>query len=68
MKKIKVIPNKIMPTRLPIWPTCVVYLLMDKFNAVGWVWGAVGVLWLIVWIVAIARLLNEQEIDLDKGL
>lgn len=64
MPKNKVIKMNNLPTRLPFVATLVYYLVLDRFNAPGWVWGAVGVLMLLVWILAIVNLMREEDVDL----
>lgn len=50
--------------KLPVLGTAVVYLLLDKFNSPEWVWGAIGILLLIAWIVAIALIYKMDGIDI----
>jgi len=64
MQKKNVLANNSLPTRLPIQFTAIVYLLLDKFQAVEWVWGAAGVFVVLLWIGAIIAMSNEEHIDL----
>lgn len=52
MKRHKVVSNKNLPMRLPIFPTITLWLLLDRLDAAVWVWSVVGTLWVILWIVA----------------
>jgi hypothetical protein len=45
--KRKVIHKKNLPVHLPLSLTIALYLLLDRSNAPGWVWGALGVLLLL---------------------
>jgi len=63
---IKVIARKNTPTGLPIFTTVVIYLMLDKFHAAPWVWGAVGTLLIIIWIAAIIRICTEKSVDIFK--
>lgn len=64
MKKHKVFDRKQLPAHLPLLSTMVAYLMLDKFNAVGWVWGCVGTVYAILWLGSIISLLTEEPIDL----
>lgn len=63
MKKSKVISYKNLPARLPWLSTAVAYLFLDKFNAVGWVWGMVITLFSILWILCIAGKCLQTSVD-----
>ena len=52
MKK-KVLDRKYLSPVLPVTNTAVVYLLLDKFNAPDLVWGIMGTLYLILWVLTI---------------
>lgn len=68
MKKRKVIDAQNLPMRCPLVGSLVLYLVLDKFDAPGWAWGAVGLLMLILWIAWIADTLNNEKVDLlNKG-
>jgi hypothetical protein len=62
MKK-RVISYKNLPSRIPVYQAMVAYLMMDKFNAAGWVWGVVGTIFTIVIISSIIGLFNQIEVD-----
>ncbi len=66
MKRSKVISYKNLPARPPFVFTAVVCLMLDRAHAVGWVWGASGVLVLFVWAAYIHGLLTEELVDLFK--
>jgi hypothetical protein len=38
-------------------------LLMDRLNAPGWVWGAVGLFYALIFIVAIVASFTQVQID-----
>jgi len=60
-----VIKRSNLPIRLPIFPTAVAFLLLDRFHAVGWVWGAVGTVFLLAWIGIFVAWVKEDEVELD---
>jgi hypothetical protein len=62
----KVLHRSHLPSKLPLGITCVAYLMLDKFNAVGWVWGAVGLLFALIWIAAIVAVVNEESVKLKE--
>jgi hypothetical protein len=53
-----------LPTKLPIGSTAIAWLLLDRFKAPGWVWGAVGVIWLAIWAAAICQIWVEDRVDI----
>jgi len=75
MESKKVISKKNLPTRSPIMATVVYVLAMDYWNAPQWLWGAVGLLLVFIWIAWIVLFFNQDEIDVmskwntraDKG-
>jgi len=64
MKKQKVIATKNFGARSPILMTAVAYLFLDKFNAVGWVWGVVATLFVILWIGYFVTLATSDPVDI----
>lgn len=64
MKKRNVISRKNLPTSSPVTFMAVLYLLLDKFNAPGWVWGAVGLLMLFIFIAWITSMVTDNQIDI----
>lgn len=63
MESKKVISKKNLPTRSPILATVVYVLAMDYWNAPQWLWGAVGLLLIFIWIAWIVSFFNQDEID-----
>lgn len=55
-----VLPWNALPTNLPVQTTALAGLLLDRFSAPGWVWGVVGTLMALVWIVAVVRLCTDR--------
>lgn len=64
MKKKKVIDRNELPARYPVVTTIVAFLALDYWKAPQWVWGAVGVLFLIIWIACIIAIYNQEEIEI----
>jgi hypothetical protein len=60
----RVIKYRNLPTKLPIGSTAVVWLLLDRFQAPGWVWGAVGVICLATWAAVIYQIWIEDGVDI----
>ena len=56
-----------MPSRLPIYQSLVCWLSLEHWTAPQWLYGAMGVLFLILWGAAIYGLATEEEIDLLKN-
>ncbi len=61
----KVISFNQLPTRLPVGWSCLIYLMMDKFQAGALAWGIVGTLMAIVWIVSITVICKEERVKLN---
>jgi hypothetical protein len=66
MKHLRVIPGENLPTRLPVHVTVLYGLLLDRFDAVGWVWGAVGTAFVFVWAIAIYGICHEESTKLAE--
>jgi hypothetical protein len=66
MKRPKVIKLNQLPARLPFIPTIAWGLLLDRFHAPGWLWGAIGVLFLVFWIIAIIAMCIQDPIKLKE--
>jgi len=56
----KVIIRQQLPTNLPIWPSVVCWLLLDRLQPASWVWGSVITVLVIFWIAAIVHLFREK--------
>ncbi len=59
----RVIKNANLPARLPVGSTIAVGLLLDRLHAHEWVWGAVGLLFAIMWIGSIYQMATEVQTD-----
>lgn len=58
--------NLVMP--LPLNITLWAWLLMDRFNAPGWVWGVVGTFLFLFWLVGIIALFASETVDISEFL
>ena len=65
--KTKVVANKNLPVPMPLQFSLICYLLLDKFQAAGWAWGAVGVILALLWIVYFIAIFSTEQVDLFKG-
>ena len=52
------------PVKLPFFQTITIYLLLDKLDAAGWIWGVVGTIVVLWWILAIVALITSSETDI----
>ncbi len=59
----QVIAWKVLPSRLPIWPTIVVVLAMDHWKAPLWLWGSVVTVLAVIWLAATYGLRHEEDVD-----
>jgi hypothetical protein len=55
--KFKKIHVKYLPPRLPVQSTALWWLVLDHFQAPGWLWGGMGAMFIVVWIGSIYSLL-----------
>jgi hypothetical protein len=53
-----------LPMRPPLWITVMLWLLLDRVHASAFVWGVVGVLVLLAWIVWIYDMSTREDVDL----
>lgn len=67
MKSKKVISHKNMPARLPIFQTITTLLALEHWNAPQWLWGAIGLFYLIVWCIGIYLVCTQEEIEIIKN-
>ncbi len=64
MNNKKVISNKQLPSKLPLWPTLICWLFLDHFNMPGWIWGALGILFLFFWFISIYLLFKQEQTEI----
>ena len=62
-QKKRVIAPSSLPTKIPLWPTIVLYLLLEHQQASGVVQGVVYTLLAIWWVVAIYNSNREETRD-----
>lgn len=63
----KVLANNNLPTSLPIWSTITCWLALEHWNAPQWLYGALGLFFLIAWVVCIVGVVTEEKVDLLKN-
>ena len=63
----KVLANNNLPTRLPLWSTITCWLALEHWNAPQWLYGTMGLFFLIGWIACIVGLVTEEKVDLLKN-
>ncbi len=65
--KHKVISWKNLPTRLPVWPSIIIWLLMDRVHPPEWLVGVGYTIMVLIWIMAIVSMVTETKVDIfDK--
>lgn len=64
MKKIKTIKRGNLPTRLPVSLTLITYMGLDTYKAPGWIWGALGIVFLLLWVISIYAICIEKQVDI----
>lgn len=63
MKTQKVLSNKMLPVNLPIYQTLTTGIALDYWNAPEWLWGALILFFIIIWVLVINRIFTEEKID-----
>lgn len=66
MKEQMVVGHDYLPSRLPFVGTCVVWLMLDRLHAIGWVRGAVWAIVGIWWVLVLVRVFAIQELTPPK--
>jgi hypothetical protein len=61
----KVISHKNCKPKFPVFQTITAWIALDYWNAPGWVWGAVGLLFLMVWTYVIAEIVKHDHEEVD---
>ena len=64
--KNRVIAFKNLPSRPPIVLTAVTWLLLDRFKAPGWMFGAAGVVMLLLSVAVVVGCSTEEKVDIFK--
>jgi hypothetical protein len=65
MKEKKVISYRNIPRRPPINITLIAALVCKVFEAPGWLWGGMGAIVLLFWLIYVAKVATEKEISVD---
>jgi hypothetical protein len=66
MKSRKVLSRKNIPSKLPIWNSLTCWLSLEYFKAPQWLYGAMGVLFVIIWTYCILYILTEKQTELPN--
>jgi hypothetical protein len=56
-----VLPWAVMPAQWPVQTTALAYLLLDRWSAAGWVWGVVGTVLALFWVLAVVRMYTDKQ-------
>ena len=62
----KVVSYKNLPSMLPFRDTAIAWLMLDRFHAPGWAWGAVGALGILVWAACLFGCARQETVDIFK--
>jgi hypothetical protein len=62
----KVIKRNQLQATLPTTATISMFLLLDRFHAPGWLWGAMGLLFAIFWVGAIYAMCVQEAVQLKE--
>jgi len=67
MKKLKKIARQNIPHNFPVVSTTVAWLLLDRLDASGIVWGIVGTVFAILWVLVLLDIVWSDSVDLLGG-
>lgn len=62
MSKTRKLPSRLMPTKLPLYPSIITWMALDYYHSPDWAYGALGVLFALIWGSAIYSMATEEEI------
>jgi hypothetical protein len=65
MPQFKVVHRKNLPASLPIFPTMTFWLILDRLHAPQWLWGVIGTILVLVWILRVIAILHTEMVELD---
>lgn len=62
MKRKQPVVNRVeLPTRSPTIHGAVLYLLLDRFDAAGWVWGVAGTLYVLLVVASVIQIFFREK-------
>lgn len=64
MSKRKVVPYKNMPMNMPLWPSTTMWLMLDRLNAPGWLWGVCGTCLAVAWLCWVIDVCTRDPLDI----
>ena len=67
MKRYKKIARQNIPHNFPLVSTTVAWLLLDRLDASGIVWGIVGTVFAILWVLVLLDIVWSDSVDLLGG-
>lgn len=57
-----------LPARMPLGATIIMWLLLDRLQPAGWIWGAIAVLLLFLWALWLYDVNTRRGVTLDELL
>ena len=63
LKERKVFKEHDLPTRFPLWEPITCWLALDHWNAPQWLYGSMGLIFLILWLIAIKNFSNQESVE-----
>lgn len=64
MDRKKVIDRKNLPVKFPLMQSILIYVVLDYYNAPGWLWGILTTLYSLIWILAIISFTREIDVNI----
>ncbi len=66
MSRPKVIAPKNLPTNPPIWTPVLTWLILDRLQPAGWVYGVVWTIVIIICAFSLFRFFYQDETELEE--
>lgn len=64
MKKRKVISDDALPSRIPVTQAVVCWLALDHWHAPQWLYGAMGLVFVLAIIAGIVGIAKQEKVDI----
>lgn len=66
MKRRKVVHYNQLPSRYPFWVSATTWLLLDRLQPPGWVWGVVLTLLALIWVMQVVAIWHEDKVSIHE--
>ncbi len=64
MKQNKVVADKNLPMRAPLWQSLLIWLMLDRLHAPGVAWGVAYTIMVMIWVVFFISFWTEKPTEI----